>query len=78
MHGWNLINVYNNIFIYLCKGGFMYIYVCIGVGMCILACVCVRECTRMCQYARECVKCIFIFICMFGYVLQRFGLARTI
>ena len=56
----------------------MYIYVCIGVGMCILACVCVRECTRMCQYARECVKCIFIFICMFGYVLQRFGLARTI
>ena len=56
----------------------MYIYVYIGVGMCILPCVCVRECTRMCQCAREYVKCIFIFICMFGCVLQRFRLARTI
>ena len=64
--------LYNYVKVGLC------IYICMGVGMCILARVCVRECTRMCQYARECVKCIFIFICMFGYVLQRFGLAQTI
>ena len=59
-------------------------YACMHVCMYVLRDVCVSEClsvclcgyTCMCRCARAGVKCIFIFICMFGCVLQYFGSVR--
>ena len=48
-------------------------YVCLSVCMSTYMCICVRGCTHVYRRARVSVECIFIFICMFGCVLQYFG-----
>jgi len=54
--------MYISVSMYACS-----MYVCVYLYMY------VYRCTRMCRCARVGIKCTFIFICMFGCVLQYFG-----